>query len=197
MFTGIVESVATVVSVSRSDDHARFGVRAPEILDGVGIGDSIAIEGVCLTVVATDGTEFEIEAVSETLSRTSLGGWEAGTKVNVERAMPASGRFDGHIVQGHVDGVGMVVDMLPEGEGRRLTVRPPGELLRYLVKKGSVTVSGVSLTIAALDAATFDIALIPHTLEVTTLGGLAPGALVNLEVDVLAKYVERLTQGTT
>lgn len=197
MFTGIVESVGTVASVRAGQEHARFTIEAPEILDGVSIGDSIAVEGVCLTVVANDASEFQVEAVAETLARTSLGSWDQGTTVNVERAMRADGRFDGHIVQGHVDGVGTVVDLVPEGEGRRLTVRPPADLLRYLVEKGSVTVSGVSLTVASLGAGTFDIALIPHTLAVTTLGGLAPGAPVNLEVDVLAKYVERLTQGTT
>lgn len=197
MFTGIVESVGNVNSVQTSADHARIAITAPEILEGVSIGDSIAVEGVCLTVVAHDESTFEIEAVSETLARTSLRTWAEGTAVNVERAMRADGRFDGHIVQGHVDGVGTVVELAPEGEGRRLTVRPPVALHRYLVEKGSVTVSGVSLTVASLGSDTFDIALIPHTLAVTTLGGLTPGAPVNLEVDVLAKYVERLTQRTT
>ena len=197
MFTGIVESVGNVKTVQASADHARFAITAPDILEGVSIGDSIAVEGVCLTVVAHDESTFEIEAVTETLARTSLGTWSEGTAVNVERAMRADGRFDGHIVQGHVDGAGTVVEFVPEGEGRRLTIRPPAALLRYVVEKGSVTVSGVSLTVASLGSDTFDIALIPHTLAVTTLGGLTPGAPVNLEVDVLAKYVERLTQGTT
>ncbi|MEX1279497.1 MAG: riboflavin synthase [Acidimicrobiia bacterium] len=194
MFTGIVETIGLVRALDADADHARVAIEAPEVMDGVEIGDSIALDGACLTVVARDDDGFEIEAVTETLRRTALGGWAVGTGVNVERAMPATGRFDGHIVQGHVDGVGTVVGMRPEGEGRRLTVGPPPELLRYVVEKGSITVDGVSLTVASVGDDDFDIALIPHTLAVTTLGRREPGDRVNLEVDVLAKYVERLLQ---
>jgi riboflavin synthase len=189
-----VEAIGQVRAMDADAEHARVRIRAPEVMDGVEIGDSIALDGACLTVVARDDEGFEIDAVAETLRRTALGGWAVGTGVNVERAMPAAGRFDGHIVQGHVDGVGTVIGMRPEGEGRRLTVAPPSTLMRYVVEKGSITVDGVSLTVASIGDGDFDIALIPHTLAVTTLGRREPGDRVNLEVDVLAKYVERLLQ---
>lgn len=192
MFTGIVETVGTVAVIDDRGDHARIRIDAPTVMDGVEVGDSIALDGACLTVVSRDGDGFEVEAVAETLRRTMLGTWSAGAGVNVERAMPASGRFDGHIVQGHVDGVGAVAGLHPDGEGIRLTIDAPPAIMRYVVEKGSITVAGVSLTVVSTDDARFDIALIPHTLAATTLGALAEGDVVNLEVDVIAKYVERL-----
>ena len=178
MFTGLVREVGTVASF----DGARLEIDAQ--LTG-GIGDSIAIDGVCLTVVANDG-RLAFEAVEETLARTTLGTLEPGSRVNLEPALRAGDPLGGHYVQGHVDGVGTVRDA-----GELTWFDAPAELLRYVAEKGSIAVSGTSLTVAALDDAGFAVALIPHTREVTTLGTLAPGDRVNLEVDILAKYVER------
>lgn len=193
MFTGIVEAIGTITAATTTEDGGRFDVEAPALVDGVRVGDSISCDGVCLTVVGLTDTTFSVDAVPETLARTMVGDWRPGTAVNLERAMPADGRFDGHIVQGHVDGVGRVLAVGADGDGRRVTVEAPPDVARYVVEKGSVTVSGISLTVAGVDGATFDIALIPHTLDATTSGRWAPGARVNLEADVLAKYVERLT----
>jgi riboflavin synthase len=159
---------------------------------GLTIGDSIAVNGVCLTVVDATPTGFAADVVKETLDRTNLGRLQPGSTVDLERPMLASGRFDGHIVQGHVDGVGRVERLANEGESVRMTIEAPETLLPYTVEKGSITVDGVSLTIAGLTADGFEVALIPHTLAVTVLGERRPGDLVNLEADVLAKYVERL-----
>ncbi len=166
----------------------------PRVSAGLEVGGSIAVNGVCLTVVATTPTGFSADVVKETLDRTNLGDVEPGSTVDLERPMPASGRFDGHIVQGHVDGVGRVAGVTPEGEGVRMTITMPDRLQRFAVEKGSMTVDGVSLTIAAIVAGGFVVALIPHTLAVTVLGSRRPGDLVNLEVDVIAKYVERLLE---
>ncbi len=194
MFTGIVERSARVVAVDGDDLGRAITFEAPGITDDLPVGASIAVNGACLTAVEVDGDRFRIDAVVETLRRTNLGELEPGSRVNLERAMPAAGRLDGHIVQGHVDGVGVVERVDPEGEGVRLAVRVPPELRRYVVEKGSVTVDGVSLTVASVTGDGFEVALIPHTLEVTTLGERPPGSRVNLEVDVLAKYVERLLE---
>ncbi len=192
MFTGIVEAVGRLVEVEKTDGGRRLRIEAPPVA-GSPIGASVAVSGVCLTVTGTDGSTFRVEAVTETLARTSLGGLEVGSEVNLERAMPASGRFDGHIVQGHVDGVGRVVEVEPEGEGRRVTIGElPAGVRPYVVEKGSITVDGVSLTVAAVTTDGLEIALIPHTLAVTTLANLATGVVVNLEADILAKYVQRL-----
>jgi riboflavin synthase len=170
----------------------RIEVDGPLVSGDLEIGDSIAVNGVCLTVVAATSTGFSADVVKETLDRTNLGGLQAGSAVDLERPMSATGRFDGHIVQGHVDGVGRVDRVSPEGEGRRMSIKAPERLNRFMVEKGSVTVDGVSLTIAGLIEGGFEAALIPHTLAVTVLGERLPGDLVNLEVDVIAKYVERL-----
>jgi riboflavin synthase len=188
MFTGIVRELGRVEAF----DGSRLRVRAPETAPGVAVGDSVAIAGVCLTVVENGGGGLAFDAVPETLSRTSLGRLGAGDAVNVEPALRAGDPMGGHVMQGHVDGVGTVRAVEPEGDGRRIWVDTPPDVLRYCVEKGSVAVDGTSLTIAALDDAGFAVALIPHTLAVTTLGSLAPGGPVNLEADVLAKYVERL-----
>ena len=192
MFTGIVRERGTVVSVSRSEDGARLRITAPETAATTAVGDSVAISGVCLTAVAVAEGEVEFDAVAETLRRSSLVRLEAGADVNVEPALRAGEPLGGHYVQGHVDGVGRVRSVEPEGDGRLLRFDAPPELLRYCVEKGSVTVEGVSLTITDVDETGFGVALVPHTLTATTLGALEPGDEVNLEADVLAKYVEKL-----
>ena len=193
MFTGIVETMGEVTAAERSDGGMRMRVTVPDL--NLAIGDSVAVNGVCLTAVSVDESGFEADLVLETLARTNLGETTTGDRVNLERPMPADGRFDGHIVQGHIDGVGQVVRVMSEGEGKRITIRAPQELSRYVAEKGSVAVDGVSLTVAAVDDDQFEIALIPHTLAVTTLGVREPGSSVNLEVDVIAKYVERMMLG--
>ena len=183
MFTGIVEELGRLDSLR----DGRLRVDATHVVDGVEIGESIAVNGCCLTVVAFGDGWWEADVSDETISRTSLAALNDGDGVNLERAVRASDRLGGHIVQGHVDAVGEVVDPVPD-----LRVRVPDGLLRYLVEKGSVTVDGVSLTIVEPLDDGFTVAIIPHTAEVTTLGAKRPGDLVNLEVDVMAKYVERL-----
>jgi riboflavin synthase len=183
MFTGIVEELGRLESLR--DGRLRIG--ATRVIDGVEIGESIAVNGCCLTVVAFGDGWWEADVSDETISRTSLARLNDGDGVNLERAVRASDRLGGHIVQGHVDGVGEVVEPVPD-----LRVRVPDGLLRYLVEKGSVTVDGVSLTIVEPLDDGFTVAIIPHTADVTTLGTKRPGDLVNLEVDVMAKYVERL-----
>jgi riboflavin synthase len=196
MFTGIVRERGRVAAVERNGDGLRLRVDAPATAADVAVGDSVAIGGVCLTAVAVDGTQLSFDVVPETLSRTALGRLEPGAGVNVEPALRAGEPLGGHIVQGHVDGVGSVRSVEPEGDGSRIWVDTPPEVLRYCVEKGSVAVDGTSLTVAALDGAGFAVALVPHTLAETTLGELAPGDEVNLEADVLAKYVERLLPST-
>ncbi|MGI8421614.1 MAG: riboflavin synthase [Gaiellaceae bacterium] len=192
MFTGIVRERGHVASVEGGADGLRIEVDAPATALGVGLGDSVAINGVCLTVTAVDGDRLSFDAVPETLDCSSLGSLAAGATVNLEPALRAGEPLGGHYVQGHVDGVGHVRSARPEGDGLRLGIEASAELLRYVVEKGSITVEGVSLTVAALVEDGFEVALIPHTLAETTLGTPAPCDAVNLEVDVLAKYVERL-----
>ncbi len=200
MFTGIVSELGTLDAVESTDGGALFRVNAPVTCDGLTIGDSIAVNGVCLTAIAIDEDRFTVEAISETLQRTNLGDLAPGSSVDLERPVEAAGgRFDGHVVQGHVDGVGTVQRIDSEGSSKRFRVSSPPALARYLVEKGSVTIDGVSLTITAVsDVADiepwFEFALIPHTLEVTVLGRRAIGDRVNLEADILAKYVERLME---
>ena len=192
MFTGIVEHAGRVAGIEVREDGARLVVEAPPVAQGARVGDSVAVNGCCLTVVRNEDGRLAFDAVNETLRRTSLGSLTAGDRVNLERPMRADGRFDGHVVQGHVDGVATLVSVTDEGASRRLRFRPPEDLLRYVVEKGSVTLDGISLTVAALGPGWFEVVIIPHTWEVTNLSGKAPGAPVNLEVDILAKYVERL-----
>ncbi len=192
MFTGIVEGTGVVRAVRTQDGSARLVVDAGELLRGTRIGDSIAVNGVCLTVVATTATMFEADLSPETLERTTLGGLQPGSAVNLERPLVVGDRLGGHLVQGHVDGVGRVVVCRKEGEAWSLEIAAPPHVERYVVEKGSIAVDGVSLTVTAASGDRFTICLIPHTCAVTTLGALGPGAVVNLEADVLAKYVERL-----
>jgi riboflavin synthase len=199
VFTGIVETVGRVVERVSRGSLTCFGIEAPEITDGVRVGDSVAVNGACLTVVTVDAQRLAFEAVKETLDRTSLGVLDVGAPVNLERAMRADGRLDGHIVQGHVDGVGIVRAIEREGDDVRFRVGCGAEVAQYLVPKGSVAIDGVSLTVVRAMDDGFDVALIPHTLDVTTLGSRQPGDIVNLEADVLGKYVkkylERLAPG--
>jgi len=191
MFTGIVAHKGSVVDVDDDAGVRRLTLEAGGLAD-LAVGDSIAVNGVCLTAVAVQESRIDVEVIHETLSRSSLGTVKPGDRVNLERPMPAQGRFDGHIVQGLVDGVGTVTNVASEGEGRRLTIEVPPGLSRFIVEKGSITVDGVSLTVSGIGLDWFEVALIPHTLEVTTLGLRKEGDTVNLEVDVIAKYVERL-----
>ena len=192
MFTGIVRERGRLVSRNGGADGAELVVAAPQTASTASRGDSVAIDGCCLTATEVSDGRIAFHAVAETLSRSTLAALEPGAEVNVEPALKAGEPLGGHYVQGHVDGVGRVTRADPEGDGIRLHVEAPLELLRYCVPKGSIAVQGVSLTIAALDDDGFEIALVPHTLAATTLAELHPGAPVNLEVDVLAKYVERL-----
>ena len=188
MFTGIVRDLGTVEVF----DGSRLVVAAPEAAASAAVGDSVAVAGVCLTVVKAAEGRLEFDVVPETLSRTARGRLEPGGAVNLEPSLRVGDRLGGHVVQGHVDAVGRVRSVAPDADGRRLWVDAPESVLGYCIEKGSIAVDGVSLTIAALDDEGFEVALIPHTLAVTTLGRLDPGAEVNLEADVLGKVVERL-----
>jgi riboflavin synthase len=192
MFTGLVREVGTVVAVDGGENGMRLRIDAPETARDAKVGDSIALAGVCLTVVAANGASLDFEAVPETVTRTSLGSLKVDAHINVEPSLRAGEPLGGHTVQGHVDAVGIVRSVEPEGDGKRIWVDAPADVLRYVVEKGSIAVDGVSLTIAGLDGEGFAVALIPHTLAETTLGELVTGESVNLEADVLAKYVEKL-----
>jgi riboflavin synthase len=192
MFTGIVEELGVVAELDVTPSGARIAVRAPQLAPLARVGDSISISGCCLTVVAIDDALLRFEAVPETLARTSLGRLTRGEQVNLEDALRAGEPFGGHLVQGHVDGVGEVAAVEPEGDGYRIAIRAPAQLLRSLAEKGSIGVAGISLTVAALRDDGFEVAVIPHTWNSTTVSGWEVGDPVNLEVDVIAKYVERL-----
>jgi riboflavin synthase len=192
VFTGIVRERGTVRAVDGDEQGARLRIAAPHAAGLAGIGDSISISGVCLTVVAVEDGEVQFDAVAETLRRSSLGRLQAGGSVNVEPALRAGEPLGGHYVQGHVDGVGRLRSAEREGDGVLMEFDAPPDVLRYCVEKGSIAVEGVSLTITHVDDSGFGVALVPHTLAETTLGSLQPGDEVNLEADVLAKYVERL-----
>jgi riboflavin synthase len=206
VFTGIVEEVGTVVvreELGRAGDGtaAVLRIRAAKVLDDVALGDSIAVNGVCLTVTAVDGDVWSTDVMAETLTRSSLGGAVAGQPVNLERAVTPHTRLGGHLMQGHVDGVGRILGRTPGEHWEVVRVALPPELARYVVEKGSIAVDGVSLTVSAVSEADvhepwFEVSLIPTTLRETTLGARAPGEPVNLEVDVIAKYVERLLGGS-
>ncbi len=196
MFTGIVEEVGRVVALERGDDRARLSVACERVLGDAELGSSIAVDGCCLTVSQLDEGGFTADLMGETLRATALGGLAAGSRVNLERPLAADGRFGGHLVQGHVDGVGEVLERDDRPGTTELRIGAPAAVAPYLVPKGSIGVQGVSLTVVAVadapDASWFTAGLVPHTTEVTTLGSLQPGQPVNLEVDIVAKYVERL-----
>ena len=192
MFTGIVEELGEVTGVEDLGDACRFTLRGPRVTEGAAHGDSIAVNGVCLTVVATADGTFTADVMAETLKRSSLGALRPGSPVNLERPMALGGRLGGHLVQGHVDGTGTIVERVPGEHWEIVRIALPKGLSRYVVEKGSITVDGISLTVVDAGAGDFTVSLIPTTLELTTLGRKQPGDPVNLEVDVLAKYVERL-----
>jgi riboflavin synthase len=191
MFTGLIEDVGTVKEIDRGDDGARLRI-STSLAAELNLGDSIAVNGCCLTATAVDTDTFETEAMNQTLEVTALSAIEQGSRVNLELAMKAGDRVGGHIVQGHVDGVGTVASTEDDGFARRIRVELPPELLRYVVDKGSITLNGVSLTVADLGDSWAEVSLIPETLERTNLADLAPGDRLNVECDVIAKYVERL-----
>jgi riboflavin synthase len=194
MFTGIVEGTSTVavLAVAADAGGARLEVEAPWLAGQLALGESVAVNGCCVTVAEPTAAGFAADLVAETLRRTALGGLEAGARVNLERPLPLGGRLGGHLVQGHVDGIARVLDRTPVGDGEEVRIELPPELQRYVVEKGSIAVDGVSLTVAGVGPGWFAVALVPHTLEVTTLGERHPGDPVQLEVDVVAKYIERL-----
>jgi len=191
MFTGIVEAVGSVAGVSPRGETTRLSIDAPAIAPDTKLGDSISVNGSCLTVVAVQGGRLGFDAIRETLERTALGGLRAGSRVNLERAMRADARLDGHIVQGHVDETGQVRELRRRGEDVQLFVGCSRGFAELLVPKGSVAIEGVSLTVVGVEGEGFDVALIPHTLASTTLGDLRGGERVNLEADVLGKYLKR------
>lgn len=193
MFTGIVEELGEVVDKDDLGDSARFTIRGPVVTADAGHGDSIAVNGVCLTVVEVlPGGQFTADVMGETLGRSSLGALAAGSPVNLERAAALGSRLGGHIVQGHVDGTGQILARTPADNWEVVRIELPAALARYVVEKGSITVDGISLTVSGLGEDWFEVSLIPTTRELTTLGRAPVGTLVNLEVDVIAKYVERL-----
>jgi riboflavin synthase len=191
VFTGLIEDVGTVGSVNHGDDGARLRISTPLAAE-LSLGDSIAVNGCCLTATAVDADGFETEAMNQTLEVTALSAVDEGSRVNLELAMKASDRLGGHIVQGHVDGVGTVVSVEDDGFARRIRVELPTQLLRYVVDKGSITLNGVSLTVAELGESWAEVSLIPETLERTNLTDAEPGSKLNVECDIVAKYVERL-----
>lgn len=191
MFTGLIQDLGIVEGVERGNDGARLRI-STMLADALDVGDSIAVDGCCLTATAIGDGSFETEAMNQTLEVTALGSIEHGSKLNLELAMRASDRFGGHIVQGHVDGVATVVSAEDDGFARRLRVELPTQLLLYVVEKGSITLSGVSLTVADLGESWAEVSLIPETLERTNLGEVEPGDRLNVECDIVAKYVERL-----
>ena len=197
MFTGIVEELGETVAVDDLGDAAQLTVRGPQVTQDVANGDSIAVNGVCLTVASTSGDTFTADVMRETLNRSSLGALAPGTPVNLERSVRLADRLGGHLVQGHVDGTGTIISRTPAEHWDVVRIGlPPGppDLARYVVEKGSVAVDGISLTIVSVSATWFEVSLIPETLKRTTLGAKQPGETVNLEVDVIAKHVERLMQ---
>lgn len=196
MFTGIVEELGTIRSIQRGKHSAVLSIGASLVLSDLKIGDSVAVNGVCLTATSRDSGGFTADVMHETLNRSSLGALTVGSRVNLERAMPADGRFGGHIVSGHIDGTGTICAIRPDDNAVWYTVQASPELLRYIVEKGSITIDGISLTVAAVEADRFSISAIPHTAAVTTLGKKRVGDTVNLETDIIGKYVEKLLRPT-
>jgi len=192
LFTGIVEECGEVVAVETLTESVRLAVRGPKVTSDARVGDSVSVNGVCLTVTSTAEDVFTADVMNETLVRSSLGSLTVGGSVNLERPVTLQSRLGGHLVQGHVDGTGTIVSRIPSDHWELVEISLPADLSRYVVHKGSITVDGVSLTVAALADASFTVSLIPTTLDLTTLGRKGVGAVVNLEVDVIAKYVERL-----
>ena len=193
MFTGIIEEIGTVRRIEHGANGARLTIQANTVLEDTRIGDSIATNGVCLTVVSMTGDSFSADVMAESLRRSSLGTLQGGSPVNLERAMAANGRFGGHIVSGHIDGTGTIASQKREDNAVWVKIKTPAPLLRYIVEKGSIAIDGVSLTVAAVTDTDFSVSIIPHTGAQTILLGKKPGDPVNLECDVIGKYVEKLT----
>lgn len=195
MFTGIIEAVGEIVSCELRGGDVRLQVKTNGLdLADVSLGDSIATNGVCLTVIELPGDGYVADVSSESLALTTIGQWQAGTAVNLEKAMAAGDRFGGHMVSGHVDGIGEVLDRHPDARSERFRLRAPAELARYIAQKGSITVDGTSLTVNRVEGAEFELNIVPHTLENTVMDSYQPGSKVNLEVDLVARYLERLLQ---
>lgn len=192
MFTGIIEETGKVEAVAKGSNSAVITIAAVKVLEDTKIGDSIAVNGVCLTVTSISGRKFSADVMAETLRRSSLGSLKHGSMVNLERAMAANGRFGGHIVSGHIDGVGVISSFEKEDNAVWVEIETPAKILRYIVEKGSITIDGISLTVAKLTDSSFAVSVIPHTGEETTLLNRNPGDIVNLENDIVGKYVERL-----
>lgn len=192
MFTGIVEEMGVIRSIRRGSHSSELTIGAQVVLDGLKIGDSVAVNGVCLTATSVEDGGFTADVMHETLNRSALGELTGGSCVNLERAMAADGRFGGHIVSGHIDGVGLITAKRKDDNAVWYTIKASPSLLRYVVEKGSVTIDGVSLTVAEVGKETFSISMIPHTSAVTVLGKKNPGDRVNLETDIIGKYVEKL-----
>lgn len=196
MFTGIIEAVGEIVQIERRSGDLRIQVRSDELSwSDVVLGDSIATNGVCLTVVALPGNGYIADVSLETLSLTTLGGWTSGMRVNLEKALTPQSRLGGHIVSGHVDGIGEVISRHPEARSEHFALRAPRELAKYIAHKGSITVDGTSLTVNRVNGCEFELNIVPHTLQETVMGNYQPGTKVNLEVDVIARYLERLLLG--
>ena len=194
MFTGIVEEVGTVRTVQRTGTSSFIEIQAKKVLEDVHLGDSIAVNGVCLTVTSFTSDSFRADVMNETLSRSSLGTLKNGSPVDLERAMAAGGRFGGHIVSGHIDGTGTITDIKKDGIAHWYTVSAPAEILRYIVEKGSIAIDGISLTVAKVTETSFSVSIIPHTAAETVLSYKKPGDIVNLENDIIGKYIEKLMQ---
>jgi riboflavin synthase len=196
MFTGIIEAVGTIVAMTPKGGDMTLKVRTNELdLSDVALGDSIATNGVCLTVVALPGDGFSADVSGETLSLTSLGNLQVGSRVNLEKALTPTTRLGGHLVSGHVDGLGTVLKLAPDARSTRIDVEAPRELARYLAQKGSITVDGISLTVNSVEGAVFSLNIVPHTQSWTNIADWQPGTQVNLEVDIIARYLERLLLG--
>lgn len=194
MFTGLIEEVGTIQNVRRGARSCVLTIGCKKVLEGSQIGDSIAVNGVCLTVTGMGGSYYTADVMAETMNRSSLGQLSAGASVNLERAMPANGRFGGHIVSGHIDGTGTVQSIEPDDNAIWYTIAAKPNLLRYIVEKGSITIDGISLTVAYVDEHCFKVSIIPHTQQVTALHDRKVGDIVNLECDIIGKYVEKLLQ---
>ena len=192
MFTGIIEDVGTVKGIQRGAKSVILTISSAKIVEGVRIGDSIAVNGICLTATTVSGDAFTADVMPETMKRTSLGELKPGSSVNLERAMPADGRFGGHIVSGHIDGTGVIKDITREDNAVWYTIGADSTILKYIVEKGSIAIDGISLTVAYVDDNVFKVSIIPHTLKETILGMKKIGDKVNLENDIIGKYVEKL-----
>lgn len=197
MFTGIIEEVGKIKTLKRSGRSARLVVQAAKVLEKTPIGASIAVNGVCLTVTKISGSEFYVDVMNESLRRSNLGLLKTNDHVNLERAMSANGRFDGHLVSGHIDGTGVIGKIIKDDIAYRYWIKADQELLRHIVEKGSIAIDGISLTVVSVRGTGFEVAIIPHTLKMTSLFLKPVGAQVNLETDMIGKYVEKMAEGSS